>query len=500
MAIRFSISKLLAYGAVAATPIAAQTSLQSWPVLRAATMRAPRLAHQTWRTAIRPPAWAAISPVRPFIVRPSVSGGDDYYMGSGGEWTTNNNWSLGFQPNSIYNAVFSAPPTPTNNGVYVNTNASTDNLTISSTNQVIVQTLSSVSVYGTSIVNQNNGTSGYGVGGIQLDANGAPASLIIANANTSLSGGGTVYMEDPSNARIYGSSPSNVLTNVDNTIEGTGNIGYNSMALVNSGTIEASGGPTRPLTIQTSNGTTNTGILEASGSSNLILDGDTYTNAGGTILASGSGALVTIQGATINGGTLNTSNGGVIQAPSATLNGITNAGTFEVINESNTTIEGTITNTGIIEFGSTGSYANLVLGSNVTLNGGGTLTLNINNWNNNNITGAAAADVLTNVNNTIMGSGNIGLDKMALVNQGTINANQTAAPLVIQTSNGATNTGILEATGGAEPGPQRRYLHQHRRYHPGFRRGLSRDYSRRHHQRRYVEHIGRRSRARGGSE
>jgi len=458
MATRSDLWKLLAVaglhgavlGAMAGTPLHAQTRIYSWPVLRTAAGHVSRLAHNTWQAGIRPPAWAPISPVPPFIVRPSISGGDDYYMGSGGEWTTSNNWSLGFQPNSIYNAVFSAPPTPSNNGVYVNTNVSCDNLTIANTNQVIVQNLSSVSVYGTSIVNQNNGTSGYGVGGIQLDANGAPASLIIANSNTSLSGGGIVYMDDPTNARIYGSSPTNVLTNVDNTIEGTGNIGYNSMALVNSGTIEASGGPTHPLTIQTSNGTTNTGILEASGSSNLILDGDTYTNAGGTILASGSGAVVTIQGATINGGTLNTASGGVIQAPSATLNGVTNAGAFEVINDSNTTIGGTITNTGNIEFGSTGSYANLVLGgSTVTLTGGGTLTLNINNWNDNNITGAAASDVLTNVNNTIMGSGNIGLDKMALVNQGTINANQTASPLVVQTSNGTTNTGILEATGGA---------------------------------------------------
>jgi hypothetical protein len=438
--------------------VAAAGRVYSWPVLRAAIQpaRPPRLlfrTHARQGASFLTPSLFAPRPVRApgvsSFLRPAISAQDDYYLGAGGEWTTANNWSLGTSPNSGFNAVFTAPPTPTNNGVFVNINAECYNLTINSTNSLIIQNDSSLTVYGTSIVNQNNGSGPAGAG-IQLNDTGSTTELIIGSPNVSLSGGGTILLGDPGNARILGTLPSNVLTNVDNTIEGTGNIGYDSMGLVNSGTIDATGGATRPLTIQTSNGATNTGTLEASGNSNLILDGDTYTNTGGTILASGSGASVIIQGATINGGTLSTAGGGIVQDAAgynSVLNGVTNTGTFAVVNDSTTTIEGTITNSGIIELTSAGSNPRMVLGgSSVTLTGGGVVSLN--NSAGNYIYGAAATDVLTNVNNTIQGSGNIGMGSMGLVNQGVINATQSQA-LTIQTSNGTTNTGTLEATAGA---------------------------------------------------
>jgi hypothetical protein len=418
------LAVVAAYGAVAASPICAQTA----------------------------PSDAAGGRFYGWLFRPATTNPNDYYLASGGEWTTANNWSLGASPNGAENAVFSQPPTPTNNGVYVNGNVNCYNLTINSTNSVLLSpagSLTSLTIGGISIVNQNTGSGPAGAG-IQIYSTGGATDLIIANSNVTLSGGGTVFLDDPSNARIYGTSASNVLTNADNTIEGTGNIGYGSMGLVNQGTINATGGATHPLTIQTSNGTTNTGTLEASGNSNLILDGDTYTNTGGTLLASGAGAAVIIQGATINGGTLNGTNGGFVQdeaGHNATLNGVTNIGTFDVVNQSSTTIVGTITNSGTIQLTSTGSNPELILGGfSVTLTGGGTVTLNNSggNW----IFGASASDVLTNVNNTIQGSGNIGMDKMGLVNQGTVDANQST-PLYIQTSNGTTNTGTLEATNGA---------------------------------------------------
>jgi hypothetical protein len=62
----------------------------------------------------------------------------DSYLGAGGEWTTTNNWSLGYVPNSITDAVFIQPPTPMNNGIYVNANVVCDNLTINSTNSLII--------------------------------------------------------------------------------------------------------------------------------------------------------------------------------------------------------------------------------------------------------------------------------------------------------------------------------------------------------------------------
>jgi hypothetical protein len=130
--------------------------------------------------------------------------------------------------------------------------------------------------------------------------------LIIGSAEVSLTGGGIVTLSNNSQNIIEGTVAANVLTNVNNTIQGSGNIGNNQMGLVNqsAGIIDAD--QPNALTIQTSNGTTNAGTLEATNGANLILKGDTYTNTGGTILASGAGSIVTLFNPTIVGGTLNT--------------------------------------------------------------------------------------------------------------------------------------------------------------------------------------------------
>src|SRR6267154_21519 len=82
-----------------------------------------------------------------------------------------------------------------------------------------------------------------------------------------------------------------------------------------------------------------------------------------------------------------------------------------------------ISNAGTITVGSAGFGTDLVLESNVTLSGSGTLTLTNNT--NNFIFGAASADTLTN-QSTIQGAGHIGNGSMGLVNSGTINANQSS--------------------------------------------------------------------------
>src|ERR1035438_9353257 len=314
-------------------------------------------------------------------------------------------------------------------------------------------------------------------------------NLLLGGASVSLTGGGTVTLGNSAYNRIYGTTPADVLTNVNNTIQGSGNIGYGEMALVNQGTIDAN--QATALTINTSNGTTNTGTLEATAGGSLVLQGDTYTNTNGTILASGTGSVVTLVNPTINGGkvlasgggslattgsaaidnatilvsgsgsvaalggnptinggTLNTASGGLIQASgNPTLNGVTNSGAYQLLDDGNTTLVGTITNAGGITLSSVGDNTNLIVGSSaVTLTGGGTVTLG--NSGSNRIYGAAGSDVLTNANNTIQGSGNIGVGQMGLVNQGTIDANQATA-LTINTSSGTTNTGTLEATNGA---------------------------------------------------
>ena len=93
---------------------------------------------------------------------------------------------------------------------------------------------------------------------------------------------------------------------------------------------------------------------------------------------------------------------------------------------------------------SSGNFTELVLQGNVTLSGG---TVTMSNSVDNYIFGAATADTLTN-QETIQGAGHIGNSLMTLVNSGTINANQSAG-MTIQVNGGITNTGTIEATGGA---------------------------------------------------
>src|SRR6202043_1685302 len=103
-----------------------------------------------------------------------------------------------------------------------------------------------------------------------------------------------------------------------------------------------------------------------------------------------------------------------------------------------------INNAGTITLGATNFGTGLSLQGNVTLSGGGTVTLS--NSGGNFIGGAAATDILKNAE-TIQGAGNIGNGQIGLLNSGTINANQLTA-LIIQDGSGAvaTNTGTLEAT------------------------------------------------------
>ena len=362
---------------------------------------------------------------------------NDLWQGGPGNWSPGNS-STGLPTSSNNALINNSTPAAV---VQLNVSDIINNLTIGSNSVLNFVNNNSLTIGGTTITNSNS----TGTGGITLSSGGNVTDLIIGSSAVTLTGGGTVTLGNNGENRIYGTVDADVLTNANNTIQGSGQIGADQLALVNQGTIDAN--QATALTVWTSNGTTNTGTLEATAGGNLILKNDTFTNTGGTILASGTNSVVTLLNPTINGGTLNTASGGLIQASgNPTLNGVTNNGTYQLPNNNDTTLVGTITNTGAIQLNSGGNFTDLILSGNVTLTGGGTVTLDNNGENR--IYGAAAADVLTNVNNTIQGSGQIGAGQMGLVNHATIDANQATA-LTINTSNGTTNTGTLEATAGA---------------------------------------------------
>lgn len=294
-------------------------------------------------------------------------------------------------------------------------------------------------------------------GGTYLNIGGA------ASSTTLLTGGGTVSMQGNSNnTLIYNSVNTNqILENFNNKIQGSGLIGdggggYN-MALKN----DAGGLINANLTGQTlelnpGGGLTNLGTLEATNGGILQIS-TTVANAGGTIFGDGTtSSVVNLTGATIQGGTLQ---GNVQVTSSATLDGTTNTlnnqGTLTLNEGTTTTVLGTINNTGSILMAGTGggTYLNIngAANSTTTLQGGGTLTLQ--GSNNTLIYNAVnTGQTLENFDNKIVGVGQIGDNNggynLVLQNDigGTVNANVSGMTLTLNAN--TTNFGTLEATGG----------------------------------------------------
>ena len=134
-------------------------------------------------------------------------------------------------------------------------------------------------------------------GTIALDSTGNEAHLELIQNGITLQGGGQVVLSDSDENLISGTAPSVTLTNMDNTISGTGQLGAGQMTLINNGTITAIG--THALVVDTgTNVVTNAGTLEATGSGGLILNSD-IVNSG---LIWANGGNITINGAVTGSG------------------------------------------------------------------------------------------------------------------------------------------------------------------------------------------------------
>jgi filamentous hemagglutinin len=323
------------------------------------------------------------------------------------------------------------------------------------------------------------------------------SSDLYLNGNTTLdaqpgspSPGGTVTLSTPvgtSSATITVST--STLTN-DDTIQGDGVItGGNSPGITNSSTgiINANstgcaGACTTILEIEDAHNLTNSGLMEATNSGNLLLYANTINNAGGNITANGSGAIVDIMDTTIQGGTLNTLNGGTMVSATdgygeTRLDGspaygavtISSGSTFEIDGVAETGVHGpgiygsawmlgTINNQGTILLNSTGLPGSLVggtlyTGGNTTLEGGGTITLTTPTGSSNSNISQGGAYTLDNVNNTIQGQGMIQNAPGSLINEanGKIIANTgVGLATTLEISGGTvTNNGTLQVNPGA---------------------------------------------------
>jgi hypothetical protein len=298
----------------------------------------------------------------------------------------------------------------------------------------------------------NNGT-------MALASTGLTAGFLISGSNVTLTGSGVLTMSDSLGNRIGGSAASRLVNDVGHTIQGSGFVGADQIAITNQGLIVANQ-PTLLEINPNASGMINTGTLRATNGATLQLTGATggsFNNLGGTIEAQDGSSVRLVGGAVITGGTLSTSGTGIITTASggaventATLNEVTisTGSQFVGANNSITTLQSTITNNGTMALASSGLAADFfVSGSNVTLTGTGVLTMSDSLGNR--IRGSAGSRLVNDVGHTIQGAGQIGLQQIAITNAGLIVANQSSGIVLDPNASGMINTGTLRAANGA---------------------------------------------------
>jgi hypothetical protein len=373
------------------------------------------------------------------------------WNGGSGNWNVNSNWTPIGVPNNPSTDVIIAGTSGNLSVVTLdNLSPSVHNLSLDSFSTLSIQG-QTLSVFGSSISN---------AGQVNLGVSGNPATLNFAASTVTLSGGGTVSLNDPGSA-IRGNLGTETLINQDNTIQGqgtiailasfqnggtvnatTGTLAISTNSLTNSGIIEATGG-TLNLDVPT---ITNTGTIRAFGGP-LNINLATVNNAGGTITSNGS-SPVTLFAAEIIGGNLTSLNGGVIQGSGGTgLNGvtITSGSVYTILGGNTNFLDGDLINHGLVNISLAGAGASslIVTPSTATLSGGGTVSLNDPGSV---IQGAVGTETLINHDNTIQGQGTI-TNLASFQNGGTVNANVSGGTLAISATS-TNNTGTFRADGG----------------------------------------------------
>ncbi len=375
-----------------------------------------------------------------------------------GNWLNGDNWVGGVAPTGIADDATVGAPSPATLNGSVNLNS----LTVTADGIVNVNGGLNLDFGGTATTTLNNaGTintgnnsdfqfqnSVFNSGNININAGANSTDIEIDSVGATLDGGGTITLSGGL-AGINGVGGS-TLTIVDQTIQGQGSIGENAIGIVNQagGLINANvDGEILTIDVTAAAGAVNAGTLQASDSGVLRVLGSVVDNSGGLIEA-GADSTVSFNNSTITGGTLNSVGTGELVVECGTNAGfvdVTNNGSIVSLNNSDTEVSGTITNTGTIELQAGANSTDLEVQSAATLTGGGTVRLSGGNAGINGTTGST----LTIGDQTIEGQGNIGENAIGIVNQadGLIDANVGGETLTIDANaTGAVNAGTLQAS------------------------------------------------------
>lgn len=222
-------------------------------------------------------------------------------------------------------------------------------------------------------------------GFISINNTGAETDILIPSGVTNLDGLGTINLQGSLelSSRIRAVSGNPTLNLVGQTIQGHGELGDNSIRIINSpiSLIHANVSGERLRIDPNSAGMDNQGIMRASNGGILQLvgagvGGGDFNNTGGTIQAQ-NGSIVRLANATVSGGTLSTSGTGLISVDAgttSTLIDMTISGNLKILNGATLRNQGNlIQNTGNLTLDN-GTLSSAYLATAGVIEGNGTIT------------------------------------------------------------------------------------------------------------------------------
>ncbi len=368
---------------------------------------------------------------------------------SGGLFSNAANWDNGSPSGAAFDAIIDDGDSAVS--VTLDVTRTINDLTMGPDDSLLFNNNTSLTVTGDV---SNNGL-------IQLNSIGNTTALNFSGAgNHTLSGSGILRLGDSAN-RIGGGAGASLVNAATHTIEGGGNVGGNVIGLNNLGLIRANqSGALMTIDPSAAGNLSNSGTLRAENGGSILLTGSgggTFDNTGGTIEALAGSSVRFTTSADITGGTLSTTGNGSLSVDGGQtvfFTNLTNAGNLTIQNNSDLRLSGSIVNSGSISTNSIGNPTDILIqGGGVTLSGGGS----VNFQSNSGINGGSVGGRLTNVDNMIRGSGNIGQNSAAITNSaaGVIAADISGQTLVLDPVATATdgsvsfiNDGVLRASSG----------------------------------------------------
>jgi|GEM_PF-1951633 len=404
------------------------------------------------------------------------------WIGNGGAWFDGLNWDCqgggGCIPNNNGQATYYVV-IGGGQSCFMNSSPTIDRIGMGSGTELVQANNVTFTIAGNTDGGGDYGTFSIVGGTYEMNSAGNNTNLVVTGGSdaTLYIGGdindpGRIQMSDSTANRMYGASGTEWITFTSGLeVWGSGNIGANSAQVVNLDCVFRAT-QAQPMILDPADGLAwvNESFVIAEFDGTVQVNPGTFDNTNGWLGANSAGARLLLNGGTIFGGHVQSGNGlfqlnggsvvgttclfgaqngdggGLVTAPSF-IEDMINHGTVRIANNvQGLHVQSEIQNFGLIALESVGNNSDLILDNDVLLTSGGSVRLDAGAGR---IYAADGTNRLTNLNNTIHGNGQLGVNSMRLTNQGTVRADVPGQRLRIDTVGDASvNWGTFGAAGG----------------------------------------------------